>query len=141
VGTSSPGPALPADRRRDRAERTGCARRRPNLGGCARRQRSTHGRGHEQRPDEMRAAPIVLLPRPLAVLFVGADGDVLRAVVGGEITTAERHRGRRKGDEARQELAGRRAQPGRRPKAAGRDGTGDHRGDNGRPLEGEPRLG
>ena len=53
-----------------------------------------HGSRHEQRPEQVRAAALVLLRARLAVL-VAADRDVLGAVVGGQLAAAQREHGRR----------------------------------------------
>ena len=63
------------------------------------------GRGRdEQRPDQVRAAALVLLRALLAVL-VRPDRDVLGAVVGGELAAAQREQRRRERERAGDELA------------------------------------
>ena len=57
----------------------------------------------EERPDEMPAATLVLFRRALPLL-VGADRDVLRAVVRRELARTQREDGRRDRGNRRQEL-------------------------------------
>ena len=66
----------------------------PELHRCARGEGVTDRERPEERSDQVRAAPLVLLLVRLAVL-VGTDRDVLRAVVGGELGAPERNCGRR----------------------------------------------
>ena len=68
--------------------------------------------GDDQRPDQVRAAALVLLRALLAVL-VGADRDVLGSVIRGELAAAEREEGRGERQHPRGELAGDGAEPGR----------------------------
>src|SRR5438067_1995729 len=77
-------PAKDLGRRAERAELRRRARGIAPALGDARRERIADRGGGEDRADQMRAAALVLLLAPLAVL-VAADRDVLRAVVGGEV--------------------------------------------------------
>ena len=100
-------PRHPAEDLGRRGERTECSRRlrrRPRaLGRALGEQVAGCGR-QEHRPDEVRAAALVLLRARLAVL-VAADRHVLGAVVRGELAAAQRERRGRDREEARDELA------------------------------------
>ena len=74
---------------------------------CAPGEGGAGSRSHEQRPDEVRAAALVLLRCALAVL-VRPDRDVLGAVVRGELSLAKREQRRREGKRSRGELLYRR---------------------------------
>src|SRR5262249_42102908 len=100
-------PAEDLGRGRERGEGGPDRRRAAPAVGSARGERRTGCRCEQERADQMRAAALVLLLGGLATL-VGADRDVLGAVVGRELAPAERERRRRERDDSRDELLRRR---------------------------------
>ena len=93
---------------------------------------------HEQGPEQVRPAALVLLLRSLAVL-VRPDGDVLGAVVRRDVTAAQRERRRRNRQEAARELLCRRAEL--RVAHEPDDNRGaEHRREHDRTLERQPSL-
>src|SRR5581483_6018483 len=97
------------------------------------------GGRREQRPDEVGAAPLVLLGARLVVL-VAPDRDVLGAVIRGERVAAQREQRGRGGEKARDELLRRLAEPGA-PNALEDNCRPDHRCEHAWPLERQPGLG
>ena len=89
-------------------------------------------RGEHERPDEMPSAALMLLRGALAML-VGADRDVLGAVVGGELAGAQREHRRRDGHDRREELPHEWAQL-RLAQPANEQGRAEHRHDGARIL-------
>ena len=132
-------PAEDLDRSAHRTDRAERPRSRAGRGGSPRRQRAGGSARQEQRADEMAAAAVVLLRRRLACL-VGADRDVLGAVIRGEVAAPERDHGRRQrgkcGDGFLREKTELRATGDAR-----RRGAGDDRHRDPRPLERETCLG
>ena len=106
-----------------------CAAARAWLRMRSRRKAGEHvadGRRRDERPDQMAAAALVLLLRAVAVL-VAADRDVLGAVVRGELAAAQRERGGRERQEAREQLLRSGPQAPRLANAAHGDRRADHR--------------
>ena len=68
------------------------------------RERAGNGGGEYQRPDQVRAAAFVLLRRRPTAL-VAPDRHVLGAVIGGQLTAAQREDGRGQGGERGESLA------------------------------------
>ena len=121
-------PAEDLDRRRDGTDRADRARR----GAVARRHllggEIARGVRQEHRPDQVRAAALVLLRARRAVL-VRADRDVLGAVIRGELAAAQRERRGREREGAREQFARERSQP--RPlDGLEHDSAADHRGEH-----------
>ena len=94
----------------------------------------------EHGPDEMRAAALVL-PGPRLVVLVGADRDVLRPVVGGQLAAADRDRGGRERDGRGEELLRGRRERVRVPEPAGRRCRAEQRARHAGPLVREPGVG
>src|SRR5258706_4915443 len=87
------------------------------------------GRRCNQRSDEMATTPLVLLGRPFAML-VSADRDVLGAVIGGELSPAQRERRGRERQEACEQLLCRGADATRVANPAHDERRGEHRPDD-----------
>src|SRR5215213_3257535 len=96
-------PAKELGRDREAAERRGRTGRAAVLSRYGGSDRVRRGRRDEQRPDQMRTATLVLT-RAWLVVLVGADRDVLGAVVGGEIVAAQREQRGREGEQPGREL-------------------------------------
>ena len=71
--------------------------------GRPRGEHAADGAREEQRSEDVRAAALVLL-RPILAVLVRPDGDVLGAVVLGEVRAAQRHGGRADGQSGRDGL-------------------------------------
>ena len=131
----------PRPRRRPRRASRGRAPGRAGARARARRATLPAAVGGEQRPDQVRAAALVLLRARLAVL-VGPDRDVLGAVVGGELAAAQREQRRR---ERRARPRAARARPRAEPVERAHDLDGRPRWRASprarRALERQPRLG
>src|SRR5579884_2818850 len=100
-------------------------------------------RGGDERPYQVTAAALVL-PLRAAPVLVASDRDVLRPVVRGELTRAEREDGRRHRGDRSEDLPRQRAQP-RLAQPAHDDGGAEQRGQGARFLQrqlsrGELRL-
>ena len=121
----------PEGRRRPRGRAQTC--RRP------RGEDVPRGGRRDQRSDEMRAAALVL-PRARLAVLVTADRDVLGAVVGRELLTAQGEQRRCEREQARDELLRGVAEP-RAPHALQHDRAAEHRDEDARALERQPRLG
>src|SRR5688572_26282801 len=102
------GPREDLDRRRRGGQRDRAAGDRARLVDRALEQQRSRQVGGQHRRHQVRAAAVVLLERVarvLAVLLVGGDRLVLDAVVGRELTAAQREQRRRERDQRRGELA------------------------------------
>src|SRR5688572_33381468 len=82
----------------DRADSGGSAGERPYLRGRPGGKQAPGGAREQERPQDVRAAALVLL-RTVGAVLVGADRDVLGSVVLGEGRAAQGHRGRADGEE------------------------------------------
>ena len=111
----------------------------PGPGGRAGRERARRRAREQERADEVTAAAVVLLRGRLSRL-VGADRDVLGAVVGGELAALQGDGGGDERGNRRDGLAGGEAEP-RAARDAGRRGTGDDGNCDAWPLEREAGLG
>jgi hypothetical protein len=110
VVTHHPGEDLERGCNRSYSRRGPCEG--PDLGRRARGEEAAGGARHEQRPEDVGAAALVLLGPILAVL-VRTDGDVLGAVVLGEIRASQGHGRRSDSEECGDGLLGQRGQPAR----------------------------
>ena len=132
-------PAEELGRGRDRAELSRGAGRAPQvlrrLGG----QRAADRRARDERAEQVRAAALVLPGAALAVL-VAADRDVLGAVVGGKLATAQREHGRRKREHPADELGRERAQARRVLDRPHDERRAAHRREHLRALKRQPCL-